>query len=671
VTAAAEPGDGGPASTEAAASGELLTGIPDPGVFDDPVAVAACFEDLPACMFVVEGPDHVFAAVNRAGRDVLDAREVVGLPVRQAFPEPAGQRLAEMLDRAYTAQCPVSGREWRVLLHRDDDGELEELHLDVTAVPTRRGAGEERGVVVHAIDVTARRAAEARVTAVEQRYQAALDVVTTLQRSLLPEWLPVLPGLGIAARYLVADSEQGAGGDWFDAVPLGDGRLGLVVGDVVGSGPRACAVMGRLRAVLTELFLDAASLSEVVDRLDRYASRVRGAAATTVFLAVLDPADGRLDYAGCGHPPPLVVGADGRARYLPVGSGRPLGVVATTTPAVVQTAWLQAADVLLLYTDGLLEQPDRTLGEGLDLLRLVASDARTNGSPPLTAADQVCELTMGRMSRDGHTDDATMLAVHRTGTLPGQFRADVPASPGALAPLRDRLDDWLTSLGGSDDDALAIRFAVLEAVTNVIEHAYPDDAGPVSVEGVLDSAGRVCTTVTDLGSWAPPPPEPGSRGRGLVLMRECMDSVEIDSTATGTAVLMDRELRRLPVVGTDAAGPRRPAHDGGVGIESGEGSTRHVTVRGPVDLSTAADVHQRLQEAGRGGAVPLTVDLTGVSHLASAGVQLLYQLAEQAVADGQQLRLIAPRGGAAHQVLALTALNRLAVVADTPDDLPR
>jgi anti-anti-sigma factor len=150
-----------------------------------------------------------------------------------------------------------------------------------------------------------------------------------------------------------------------------------------------------------------------------------------------------------------------------------------------------------------------------------------------------------------------------------------------------------------------------------------------------------------------------------------MDSVEIDSTATGTAVLMDRELRRLPVVGTDTAGPRRPAHDGGVGIESGEGSTRHVTVRGPVDLSTAADVHQRLQEAGRGGAVPLTVDLTGVSHLASAGVQLLYQLAEQAVADGQQLRLIAPRGGAAHQVLALTALNRLAVVADTPDDLPR
>jgi anti-anti-sigma factor len=521
--------------------------------------------------------------------------------------------------------------------------------------------------------ICARRAAEARVAAFEHRDQAALEGVMSLQRSLLPERLPVLPGVELAARYLAADSEQGAGGDWFDAVPLGDGRLGLVVGDVVGSGTRASAVMGQLRAVLMELLLEGSAISEVLARLDRFVARVPGAAATTLCLAVLDPADGRLDYICCGHPPPLVLRADGQAGYLPIGTAGPLGVVATITPAMAQTAWLQATDVLLLYTDGLVEGPGLSLHHGLDLLRGVAGGAWARGTPSMMAAaapDRVCELTMERMTRNGHTDDVTMLAVQCTDTRPEPFHAELPAFPGALAPLRTRLEDWLNALGGSDEDTLAIRFAVLEAVSNVIEHAYPDDAGSVRVEGLHDDAGRICMTVGDTGRWVPPPVRPNDRDRGFALIRSCMDTVEIDRTAAGTTVLMDRTLSRRPVVGPESVSPRRTAGSSEDGFRADliGVSPLYIAVHGPIDLSSAVELHRRLEDVSRGGVLPLTIDLTGVNHLASAGVRLLYQLAEQMAADGSRLRLIASAGTAAHQVLTLTALDQFTEIIEELQD---
>jgi anti-anti-sigma factor len=649
---------------------------PDPRVFGDPWAVAALFDELPAAVFVFSGPDHVFTAVNRAARAMVGAdREVVGRRYRDAIPEEAGQRVAELLDDAYKTGRPVSGQEWRMLLDNNGDGELEELYLTFTIVPIL-DAGDVVGLVSHVLDVTpavsARRAAEAQATAFEHRYHAALDGVMSLQRSLLPERLPVLPGVELAARYLAADSEQGAGGDWFDAVPLGDGRLGLVVGDVVGSGTRASAVMGQLRAVLTELLLEGLAIPEVLARLDRFVARIPEAAATTLCLAVLDPADGRLDYISCGHPPPLVLAADGRTGYLPAGATGPLGVVAATRPVVVQTVLLTATDVLLLYTDGLVEGPELPLDEGLDLLRGVAAGARARGTPSMMAAaapERVCELTVERMTRKGHTDDVTLLAVQCTGTRPEPFEAELPASPGILSPLRTQLDDWLIARGGSDEDTRAIRFAVLEAVSNVIEHAYPDDVGRVRVEGVHDDSGRICMTVSDTGRWVPPPARPNRRDRGFALIRGCMDTVEIDRTTTGTSVLMDRTLSRRPVVGPDSGRLRPAAASSEVGfrVDIVDVGPPHVAVHGPIDLPGAADLRRRLQDATRGGVLPLTIDLTGVTHLASAGVQLLYQLAEQMAADGCRLRLIAPTGTAAHQVLSLTALDQLTEIIEEPE----
>jgi serine phosphatase RsbU (regulator of sigma subunit) len=151
------------------------------------------------------------------------------------------------------------------------------------------------------------------------------DVVAEFQRALLPKGLPVLPRARIAARYLVAAGDQAAGGDWFDALPLTVGDVALVVGDVVGHGVAASAAMGQLRAVLRHMLATQPDLGAVLEQLDAFAAAEPVLRATTVCVAVLDPEDGGLRYATCGHPPPLVVAPDGAARYLPATGSGPLG----------------------------------------------------------------------------------------------------------------------------------------------------------------------------------------------------------------------------------------------------------------------------------------------------------------------------------------------------------
>lgn len=141
--------------------------------------------------------------------------------------------------------------------------------------------------------------------------------------------------------------------------------------------------------------------------------------------------------------------------------------------------------------------------------------------------------------------------------------------------------------------------------------------------------------------------------------------------------LSEKLLEEAPLlhpISPDGSGPRRSAVSSEaafrVQMVGFTPSPPQVAVHGPIDLSTAAELRQRLQEASRGGVLPLVVDLTGVSHLASAGVQMLYQLAEQMAGDGRRLQLIGPTGTAAHQVLTLTALSRLADVVETLGELP-
>jgi serine phosphatase RsbU (regulator of sigma subunit)/anti-sigma regulatory factor (Ser/Thr protein kinase)/anti-anti-sigma regulatory factor len=618
------------------------------------------FEQLPMMVVGLRGTDHRYVAVNAAYRTYLDGRpDLLGRPVRAVLPETKGQRFLELLDRVYRTGEPESGREWRIQLMDGPNGD-KESYLDFTVAPQREG-GEIVGLVVQVQDVTDRVLARRRVPEEQGR-----ESLIALQEALLPAGLPVLPGVDIAGRYLVAEAPDAGGGDWFDAVPLGDGRVALVVGDVVGHGTAAAAVMGQLRAVIADQFAGGADLDTVVQRARRYAERNPAARSATMCAVVLDPGTGALSYVTCGHPAPLMVTPEGRARFLPPTGGTPLGT-GGASPAV--RAVLAAEEVLVLYTDGLVERPGESMAAGQAELAAVAADTAANRAfqrPAQTSvAQRVCAQTVELVAR--HTrldDDVTVLVAQRRATPVGRFEQDMPAQAGLLALLRERLETWLRTLGAGSADLFNAQIAVVEAVSNAVEHAYPGGGGEVLIRGQLDGSGEVELTVRDFGQWRPVDPEPGLRGRGLVLIRRCMHTVVVNRAVEGTTVVMRRLLRAEAFLDPRATGrPLERSADLRVEFASSvrtaaPGERVRVVVTGPVDTVTGPRLRATLNEAGRGGVLPLTVDLREVTHLGSAGIQLLADLA--AAGDGRQrLRLIAGPGSIARHVLDMTGLGHL------------
>jgi anti-anti-sigma factor len=487
-------------------------------------------------------------------------------------------------------------------------------------------------------------------------------IVAELQEALLPTALPVLPRARIAARYLVAGQEQAAGGDWFDAIPLNGGAVALVVGDVVGHGLSASAAMGQLRAVLAELLAAEDDLGHVLRRTDAFAARMPSLRAATLVLVVLDPATGTLRYTTCGHPPPLVIGVDGKARYLEGTGTGPLG---TGSPPVLASSTLAPGELVLLYSDGLVERPDRTIAEGMGELAVVAADAAATGADP-GAAERVCQLSVDVLTRTGHIDDITALAAQRLAAPVPPLRLALPSARSSLTTARDAFADWLSRLDATADDWEALHLAMVEVVTNAIEHAYPREApGIIELDATLGSDGSVTCLITDHGSWRPPDPADADRGHGLMVAGHVVEKLLVSHpVAGGTTVTLRHRLRRPAMLasghqGEHAAYPAEPPFTVDTSIAAG--STARALVGGPVDISTADLLARRLLSVSRGGTVPLVADLTGVTQLASAGVRVLYEVSEQLTAHGQELTLVTVRGSTAHLVLELVRLDHVTV----------
>lgn len=625
-------------------------------------AVEDCFEAVPALLFAFSGPDHVVIALNAAGRAFMgDRADSVGRPLREVVPEYAGQQLFEALDRVYADGRPTRAHEWRVQLDQDGDGELEERFVDFTLVPWRDADGEVAGVAGVAHDVTV---AVATRRAAEIRYRAASDAVETLQNALLPADVPVLPGYRLAARYLVAGAAQTAGGDWFDALTLDDGRLALIVGDVVGHGVAASVVMSQLRAVLLELLTSGAGPVEALTRLGRFAPRVPGASGTTVCVVLVDQADGRLEYATCGHPPPLIVGAadgPGVARFLPLTRGAPLGEGAP----LVRTERLEPGEVLVLYSDGLVERADRPLPRGMAELLDVAAAAAHNRAFPLAAPasvpERVSRQVVELMTRTGYSDDVTVLVAHRLPTRARPLELQVPARPAELARVRAAFEAWLGELDVNAEDQFAVQLAVTEAATNAVEHAYHAQApGEVRIEGRLGVDGRLEVSVADSGTWRESAlPSAGDRGRGLAMIDHVTESLRVLRDADGTTVLLRRRLRHQAVLASTEPGsaPFGFGSGGAVALEFGidVGPDGGLVVRGAIDLSTVDTLKVRIWQAWGRGAQGLTVDLDQVTLLASVGAHVLRQ-ALRGTDGPARIRLRAGPGSAARYVLELVGL---------------
>jgi len=492
-------------------------------------------------------------------------------------------------------------------------------------------------------------------------------IVAELQEALLPTALPVLPRARIAARYLGAGQEQEAGGDWFDAIPLNGGAVALVVGDLVGHGLSASAAMGQLRAVLAELLAAEDDLGQVLRRTDAFAARMPSLRAATLVLVVLDPAAGTLRYTTCGHPPPLVIGVDGKARYLEGTGTGPLG---TGSLPVLASSTLAPGELVLLYSDGLVERPDRTIAEGMGELAVVAADAAANranenGADP-DAAERVCQLSVEVLTRTGHTDDITALAAQWLAAPVPPLQLSLPSARPSLTTARDAFAAWLSRLDAAADDWEALHLAMVEVVTNAIEHAYPREApGMIELDATLGSDGSVTCLITDHGSWRPPDPADADRGHGLMVAGHVVDKLLVSHpVAGGTTVTLRHRLRRPAMLasghqGEHAAYAAEPPFTVDTSIAAG--SMARALVGGPVDISTADLLARRLLSVSRGGTVPLVADLTGVTQLASAGVRVLYEVSEQLTVHGQELTLVTVRGSTAHLVLELVRLDHVTV----------
>ena len=351
-----------------------------------------------------------------------------------------------------------------------------------------------------------------------------------LQSSLLPDVLPNIATADVAARYL--PSRDVVGGDWYDVLDLGDGRIGLAIGDVAGHGVRAAALMGQLRTALRAYALEGHSPGETLRRVDAllHATRARGMA--TAAYAVVDPESGQLTIAAAGHPPALHVAASGEARLVDVPPGPPLGVLQFAQYESTQTE-MAAGDGLLLYTDGLIERRGVPLAESLKRL------PRAGAAPLPDTAEDMCERVLEAMLPDGDARDDVALVALRLEPLGPVLHLRLPAQPEMLSGMRRALRRWLRAQGAGDEDIDAMTLAAGEACANVTEHAY--DPGPASFGLEATVADGVATLIVrDEGSWREA--RGRNRGRGLMLMEKVMDEVHVERTDIGTEVVMRRRL---------------------------------------------------------------------------------------------------------------------------------
>ena len=428
----------------------------------DAEAVRAAFEEMPLLLMSTEGPEHTFVAANAVYREFVGKPAFIGIPIREAMPELAGQQVVEMFDRVYATGEPQTSREWRVQLERDEAGTVEEVYADFTVVPRRAPDGTVVGLLAFATDVTERvrerRTAQERVDEAQRRYHDARDVVTALQEALLPTALPVLPGARIVARYLVAAEDQVAGGDWFDAIPRADGSVVLVVGDVVGHGVTGSAAMGQLRAVLADALATDDDPLVALTRADAFAARTPLLRATTLAMVVLDPATGALHHASCGQPPPLVVGPDGATRFL---SGTGTGPLGTGSAPVLVEDELAADEVVLLYSDGLIERPNRTLEDGMEELATVAADCSlatcslTDVSPIWASSSACAALTRSSAECDTSSELLDVRVGGVVGTDAGSHGSVRAAISSAVVTVSRVAGDRRASAAAVNEGSLA------------------------------------------------------------------------------------------------------------------------------------------------------------------------------------------------------------------------
>jgi serine phosphatase RsbU (regulator of sigma subunit)/anti-sigma regulatory factor (Ser/Thr protein kinase) len=358
-------------------------------------------------------------------------------------------------------------------------------------------------------------------------------VIDAFQRTFLPEVLPFLPGLRVATRYLPAATAVGVGGDWFDTFVRPGGDIVLVIGDVAGHGLPAASLMGKMRNALRAHALMSGTALDIVLRADEFHRHFGEGELVTLLIGVLSGDLRTFRYVSAGHPPPLVVGPEGAVFPSDHRANPPLGLPQPPSFVEEEVA-MQPGTSVLLYTDGLIERRDESLDVGLERLRSTVERV-LNGTAPNDAITALLDRMIGGPRP---TDDVALMLLQRDATAAAELEFAVDARARSLLTIRRAVARWLEDLEVRQAVAAEIVMAVHEASANVVEHAYGPAGGTITLTATYQG-GQVEVLIRDSGAWRGS--SRGDRGNGLRLMRGLMDHVLVDTSATGTVVVLRRE----------------------------------------------------------------------------------------------------------------------------------
>jgi serine phosphatase RsbU (regulator of sigma subunit)/anti-sigma regulatory factor (Ser/Thr protein kinase) len=493
----------------------------------------------------------VVRLINRRAADLFDVdpSDHVGSPAVQL------QRLIARL-----TEDPEGFME-SLQIFRDDP--LEELSLRVEQIiPARRilqmlsrPVVDDSGVRVGRIDVYAdvteaeRRAAEA-----ERLYREARETAESYQRALLPTQTPSLPRLTLVAHYIPAAGKRAVCGDFYDFLSLPDGTVGAVLGDVCGVGPTAVNDAALTRYTISSLARTERDPGRLLELTNVHAfDRLGIDRFVRVFIGVLDPERAVLEFANAGHVPPVLFRASsGRVEWLEEG-GLPLGVEREGEYKTTHVE-LEPGDTLFLYTDGVNEAPRRgdPFGQGKlsDLVRHFGY-----GTPG--------ELVQGvRRAVEGWVDEELRddLAMVGVQVVPDVAVAEptrelvLPNDPARIREVRSFVSEFLTDLRAPVDASSDVLLAASEAASNAMKYGrFPESRSELRIQCVLAGT-EVIVVIADEGpglekipidqDGIPDPLALG--GRGMFLMKELTDDLQIESTPQGTTIVLRRRVFEEP-----------------------------------------------------------------------------------------------------------------------------
>ncbi|MFI1432125.1 SpoIIE family protein phosphatase [Streptomyces lydicus] len=365
-------------------------------------------------------------------------------------------------------------------------------------------------------------------------YDQEHDLAAELQQAMLPRRIPGVPGAQIAVRYRSARMGRDIGGDWYDVIPLPNGRVAAVIGDVQGHDTQAAALMGQLRIVLRAYAAEGHSPATVMGRASAFLNELETERFATCIYVDADLTTGAARIVRAGHVDPLLRHAEGLCRRLPVAGGLPLGISSEfrRLDYPVTTVQLAPGDTLLLCTDGIVERPGIDLDDGM---RQLAREVRDGPQDVQQLADRLCGA-----DRAGD-DDMALLLMRRLGApehdTVGRFRQHIaPADPEGLSAARHMIRAAVRAWGAAERSE-EIELVADELITNALLHT--DGEAVVNIRMPHSVERRLRLEVEDHSSSLPRRREPGEAGvsgRGLLLVDRLADVWGVEPRGGGKCV---------------------------------------------------------------------------------------------------------------------------------------